>query len=156
MGTLDVAGVCFDVSGAALLQGDDSVCVVSRLVMLDDRGDGDWFPMTMTARSWTGGSRCCGWLYFVMRGAGLVATPINGRERTVVLNQRGGVMNVRIVYTQQESVEVLQVTRSLLLLILVCIVLYLRSYCYNQSCLCQRKLLHPACPRIRAGFLSLC
>ena len=36
MGTLDVAGVRFDVSGAALLLGGDSVCVVSRLMMSDD------------------------------------------------------------------------------------------------------------------------
>ena len=63
--------------------------------------------------------------------AGLVPPPISGRGRTVVLNRRGGVMYVRIVYTQQGSVEVLQVTGSLLILIIVCccIVLCLRSYC---------------------------
>ena len=60
-----------------------------------------------------------------------MAPPINVRERTVVLNRRGGVVYVRIVHTQQGSVEVLQVTRSLLLLIIVCnyIVLHFRSYC---------------------------
>ena len=42
MGTLDVTGVRFDVSGAALLWGGDSVRVVSRLMMSDDTGDG--FP----------------------------------------------------------------------------------------------------------------
>ena len=48
-----------------------------------------------------------------------------------MLNWRGGVMYVRIVYTQQGSVEVLQVTGSLLLLILVCccVVLCLPLYC---------------------------
>ena len=45
-----------------------------------------------------------------------MAPPISGRECTVVLNRRGGVMYVRIVYTQQGSVEVLQVTGSLLIL----------------------------------------
>ena len=87
------------------------MCVVSRLMMSDDTGDGDWFPMATTERSQTGGFRCCGWL---------VASPISGQECTAVLNLRGGVMYVRIVYTHQGSVEVLQVTGSLLLLILVC------------------------------------
>ena len=131
MGTLDVAGVRFDVSGVALLRGCDLVLVVSRLVMSDDTGDGDWFPMAMAARSRTVGFGCCGWLYCVTRGAGLVAPPIGRRGCIVVLNRRGVVMYVRIVYTQQGSIEVLQVTRSLLILLIVCccIVLCLRSYC---------------------------
>ena len=60
-----------------------------------------------------------------------MAPPISGRGRTVVLNRRGGVMYVRIVCTHHGSVEVLQVTGSLLILIIVCccIVLCLRSYC---------------------------
>ena len=97
-------------------------------MMSDDTGDGDWFPVATTARSRTGGSGCCDWLYFVMQEAELVAPPISGRGRTVVLNRRGGVMYVRIVYTQQGSVAVLQVTGSLLILFLVCccVVLCLR------------------------------
>ena len=105
--------------------------LLCRLVMSDDTGDGDWFPMAMAARSRTGGFRCCGWLYCVTRGAGLVAPPIGRRGCIVVLNRRGVVMYIRIVYTQQESIEVLQVTRSLLILFIdcCCIVLCLRSYC---------------------------
>ena len=119
-GTLSVAGVCIDVSGAALLWGGDSVSAVSRLMMSDDMGDGDWVTVAMTARSQTGGSGSFDWLRFVMRGAGPVAPPIIGQEHTVVLNRRGVVVYVRIVYTQPESVATLQVTGSLLLLILVC------------------------------------
>ena len=120
-GTLDITGVRFDVSGAALLRGGDLVCVVTRLMMSDDT----------TARSRTGVSVCCGWLFFVTQEAGLVAPPISGRGHTVVLNRRGGVMYVWIVYIQQGSVAVVQETGSLLILFLVCcsIVLCLRSYC---------------------------
>ena len=92
MGTLVVAGVRSDVCGAALLWGGDLVRASSRLMMSYDTGDGDGrcFPMAMAARSRTGGSGCCGWLQFVTRGARPVAPPINIRERTVVLNRRGG------------------------------------------------------------------
>ena len=49
-------------------------------------------------------------------------------------------MYIRIVYTQQGSIEVLQVTGSLFILLIVCccIVLCLRSYCES---LCVRELL---------------
>ena len=60
MGTLDVTGVHFD---ASLLRGGDSVRVVSRLMMSDDTGDGDWFPMATAAGSQIGGFGCCGWLH---------------------------------------------------------------------------------------------
>ena len=100
MGILDVAGVRFDVSGAALLRGGDSVSVVSRWMMSDDTGDGDWSPVAMAARSRTGGFGCCGWLYCVTRGAGRMAPP-SGRRR------RGVVMYISIVYTQQGSIAVL-------------------------------------------------
>ena len=74
------------------------------------------------------------------RGAGLVAPPIGGRGRTVVLNRRDVAMYIRIVYTQQESIEVQQVTGSLLILLIICccILLCLRSYCES---LCVRELL---------------
>ena len=136
MGTLDVAGVRFDVSGAALLQADDSVCVVLRLMMSDDTGDGDWFPVATAARSRTGGFGCCGWLYCVTRGAGLVAPPIGGRGRTIVLNRRDVLIYIRIVYTQQGSIEVLQVTGSLSILLIVCccLVFCLQSYCEYFHC----------------------
>ena len=68
---LDVTGVRFDVSGAGLLCAGDSVRLGSSLMMSDDTGDGDWFPLTTAARSRGGGSRCCGWLHFVSQGAGL-------------------------------------------------------------------------------------
>ena len=131
MVTLDVTGVRFDVSGVALLRGGDLVRIISRLMMSDDTGDGDWSPMAMTARSRTAGFGCCGWLYCVARGAGLVASLISERGRTVVLNRRGDVMYIRIVYAQKGPVKVLQVTGSLLILIIVCccILLFLRSDC---------------------------
>ena len=96
-----------------------SVCAILRLIMSNVMGDGDCVPVATPARSQTGGSRCFGWLQFVTQGAVPVAPPINGRERTVMLNRRDGVMYVRIVYAQQGSVTVLQVTGSLLILILV-------------------------------------
>ena len=141
MGTLDVAGVRFDVSGAALSLGGDSVCVISRLMMSDDTCNGDWLPVAMAERSRTGGFRCCGWLYCVKRGVGRVAPPIGRRGRTVVLNQRGVVMYIRIMYTQQGSIKVLQVTGSLLILLIICccIVLCLRSFCESLH---VRDLLH--------------
>ena len=58
MGVLDVTGVHFDVSGAGWLCAGDSVWLGSSLMMSDDTGDGDWFPMTTAARSRGGGSRC--------------------------------------------------------------------------------------------------
>ena len=85
------------------------VRIVSRLMMPGDTGDGDWSPVAKAARSQTGGFRCCGWLYCVTRGGGeLVAPPISERGR-----------------------KVLQVTGSLLTLIIVCccIALCLRSDC---------------------------
>ena len=120
----------FYMPGVALLRGGDSV-FVSRLMMSDYTGDGDWFPVVTAARSRTGGFGCCGWLYCVTCGARLVAPPIGRRGRTVVLNRRGVVMYISIVYTQHESIEVLQVTRSLLILLIVCccFVLCFRSYC---------------------------
>ena len=70
MGTLVVAGVRFDVSGAVLLRRGDSVCAGSHLMMSYDTGDGDWFPVATASRSRTSGSRCCGWLQFVTQGGG--------------------------------------------------------------------------------------
>ena len=59
MGTLVVAGVRLDVSGAALLRGGYSVRAGSRLMMSDDTVDGDWwFPVATAARSRTGGPGC--------------------------------------------------------------------------------------------------
>ena len=77
MGILVVAGVHFDVSGQALSSGGDSVRAGSRLLVSVDASGRDRFPVTTAARSLTGGSKCCGWLQFVTRGAGPVAPPIS-------------------------------------------------------------------------------
>ena len=61
-GVLDVTGVHFDVSGANLLCVGDSVRFGPSLMMSDDTGDGDWFPLTTVARLRGGGSGRCGWL----------------------------------------------------------------------------------------------
>ena len=70
---LDVTGVRFDVSGASLLCEGDSVRFGPSLMMSDDTGDGNWFPLTTAARSRGGGSGRCGWLQFVTQGAGPVS-----------------------------------------------------------------------------------
>ena len=49
-----------------------------------------------------------------------MSPPISEHLHTVVLNREGGVVYVRIVYTQRESVGVLQVTGLLLPLVIVC------------------------------------
>ena len=103
-GVLDVTGVRFYVSGARWLCEGDSVRFGSSLMMSDDTGDRDWFPLTTAARSRDGGSGRCGWLQFVPQGAGPVSPPINEHSRTVVLNRKGGVVYVRIVHMQRESV----------------------------------------------------
>ena len=107
-GVLDVTGVRFDVSGASLSCEGDSVQFGSSLMMSDDTGYGDWFPLITAARS---GSGRCGWLQFMSQGVGPVSPPINKHSHTVVLNRKGrkGVVYVRIVHTQWESVGVLQV-----------------------------------------------
>ena len=60
-------------------------------------------------------------------GAGLVPPPIS----TVVLNREGGVVCGMVVYMQRGSVEVLQVTRSLLFLVILCCCVVL---CYRSPC----------------------
>ena len=138
VGILGVAGVNFDVSGGGL------VWATSRLLVSVDTGNGDQFPMTTTARSLTGGSKCCGWLQFMTRGAGHVAPPIGMQECIVDLSQGGGMACIWIVYTRQGSVTALQVTRSLLLQFLLCylIVVSVRSclrFEGNQGC-CEESL----------------
>ena len=98
---------------STLLRRGGSVQAVLRSMMSDVMGDGNCVPVATTARPRPGGSRCFHWLCFmpfVSQRAGPVAPPINGRERIVVLNQRGVAVYVRIVYTQQGSVPFLQVT----------------------------------------------
>ena len=93
-------------------------------MMSDDTRDGDWFPLTTAARSRGGGSGCCGWLQFMSRGTEPVSPPINEHSRTIVPDRKGGVVYVRTVYTQRGSVGVLQVTGSLLLLVIDSLLLY--------------------------------
>ena len=83
MMTLGAAGVRFDVSGVALLRGGDLVQAVSRSMISDVTGDGNWVSMATTERPRPGDSNCVHWLCFVTRGAVPVAPPINRRERTV-------------------------------------------------------------------------
>ena len=59
---LDVRGVHLHVSGMDLLCRGDLVWYGSSLMMSDDTGYGDWFPLTTASRSRSGGSGCCGWL----------------------------------------------------------------------------------------------
>ena len=75
-------------------------------------------------------------------GAGPVAPPISTRARTVVHGQGGWVTCIWIVYTRQGSVEVLQVTGSLLLQILLCclVVVYV-CLCFEGKQTCCRKAL---------------
>ena len=63
---------------------------------------------------------CVVWLAAIRdAGDGPVAPPISGRACTVVLSHGGWVTCIWIVYTRQISVEVLQMTRSLLLRIIL-------------------------------------
>ena len=64
-------------------------------------------------------------------GAGPVAPPISVRARTVMLSHEGVVIYIWIVYTRQGSVEVLQVTGSLLLQILLCCLIVM---CFLSCC----------------------
>ena len=126
LGILVGTGVHFDVSEQALSRRGDSVRAGFFLLVSDDTGDGERFPVTTAARSLTGGSKCCGWLQLVMRSGACGSS-----NQRVVPSQGGGVECIWIVYTRQGSVEVLQVTGSLLLPFLLCclIVVYLCEFC---------------------------
>ena len=126
-GILVATGVHFDVFGPGI---GDSVWAGPLLWMSVDTGDGDRLPVTMAARPVAGGSRCCGWLQFVTQGAGLLAPPISVRAHTIVLGHGGWVICTWIMYTQQGSLAILQVTGSLLHQILLC---YLIVVC-SLSC----------------------
>ena len=119
LGILVVAGVHFDVSGPVLYPGGDSVRARPSLLVSGDTSDGDRLPVTMAACTQTGGVVCCGWLQFVTRGGGPMAPPISVRARTVVLSYGGWVKYIWIVYIRRRSVEVQQVTGSLVLRILL-------------------------------------
>ena len=67
-----------------------------------------------------GGLVCCGWLHSVTRGMWLVAPPISVKVCTAVIGCRCWLGCIWIVYTCQKSVEVLRLTGSLVLRILVC------------------------------------
>ena len=108
LGILVVTGVQFDVSGQVLYPGGDSVRAGPRLLVSVDTGDGDRLP--------TGSCLRVLWLAAIRDAGGRpVDPPISMRARTVVLSQGGRVVCIWIVYTWQGSVEVLQVTGSLLL-----------------------------------------
>ena len=64
-------------------------------------GDGDWFPVATTACSQTVGSRCCDWLYFATRGGGACGSSNQRARAHRRPQQEGGVMYVRIVYSDQ-------------------------------------------------------
>ena len=124
LGILGSTGVHFDVSGPVLHPGDDSVRAGPSLLLTGDTSDGDQLPVTTATCTLTGGFVCCGWLQFVTCGAGPMAPPISGRARTVVISYGGWVRCIWIVYTRRISVEVLQVTGSLVLRILLwCLVI---------------------------------
>ena len=80
--------------------------VVSCLMMSDDMGDGDWFPVA--ERSRTGGSGCCDWLYFVTQGAGLVAPPISGVEELSTLRRQWPVSLVAGMSNRPTDLELMR------------------------------------------------
>ena len=85
-------------------------------------------------RSLKGGeSGCSEWLQFVSQGSGPMAPPIEVRLCTIVFFRSGEMMYIWTVYTWRESVGVLQVTGSLLHVVLACHLAELRDY---SSCDC--------------------
>ena len=120
MGDLIVADVRFDVTGPVSSGKGDSVWAGSYLMASAVTDAENRFPLATATRSTTGGYMCSGWLVIVTREAEPVATPIRARARTVACSQGGELTDFGIVYTWERSVDVLQVTGSLLLQIILC------------------------------------
>ena len=80
--------------------------------------DSDGIAMTMSVCSWGGDSEPHDWLHVLANGSGLMAPPIGGRFCTVVFFWSVGISYIWMVYTWRQSVGVLQVTGSLLLVVL--------------------------------------
>ena len=83
---------------------------------------GDWGQLLLTtyAHTLTGGLVPCGWLNHVTREAWIVAPPISVKARTAVTCCGGWVRCIWIMYAYRRSVEVLLLTGTLVLRILVC------------------------------------
>ena len=120
MGDLVVANVRFDVTGQVSSVKGDSVRAGSYLMASGVAYAENWLPLTTAACSTAGGYRCSGWLEFVTHEAVPVATPISERVHTDACSQGGELTDFGIVYTRERSVDVLQVTGSLLLQIILC------------------------------------
>ena len=148
-GLLEVTGVRVDVIVRSLFRAAKSVCFGAEPVVSDVTEDGDRIPMTTSTHSWVGESRCSEWLQFVSQGAGPMAPPIRAGLCTVVFFQRWGLVYIWIVCTRWESVGVLQVTGSLLHVVLACRLAVL-SDCSSCDCLhvprfCADSLLQLVC-----------
>ena len=103
--------------------------------------------MTTSVRSWDGDSEPYDWLHVLLKGAGLMVPPIGGRFGTVVFFWCVGISYIWFVYTWRKSVGVLQMTGSLLLVILACRRAEL-SDCSSELCrrvprLCADTLQYP-------------
>ena len=100
-------------------------------VTQDDSGG---ITMMTSAHSWDGESESSVWLRVLPKGAGLVAPPIRKRFWTVVFFRSGEISYIWAVYTRCESFGVLQVTGSLLHVVLAGHLTDL-SDCLTQLCL---------------------
>ena len=120
LGILGAAGVHFDVCLDRFYIWEMTQCGLDRaycsMLLSGDTSDWDWLPVTMAVCTLTGGFVRCGWLQSVTWGRGLWLLQSAG---TVVLSYGGWVRCIWIVYTRRRSVEVLQVTGSLVLRILL-------------------------------------
>ena len=60
----------------SLFRAAELVCFGIEPILSDDTDDGNAIPMTRSARSWGGDSRCSEWLQFVSQGVGPMAPAI--------------------------------------------------------------------------------
>ena len=98
-------------------------------------GDSGGITMTTSVCSWGGESESSVWLRVMSQGAGLVAHPIRERFCTVVFFWSGEILYIWAVYTWRESFGVLQMTGSLLHVVLAC---RLTDLCDCLTHLCLR------------------
>ena len=137
---LITAGVQFDVSLPALSPGGDLVRPGLHLLVSGDACHWGQLLVTTSECTMTDGLVCCGWLHSVTLGAWLVAPPISGMVRAIVIGCGCWLGCIWIVDTCQKSVEVLRLTGSLVLQILICC---LTDVCFYllQICLTVLKFL---------------
>ena len=145
---LGVIGFCFDVISWSLCRAYTEPGVSD--VMQEDSGG---IAMTTSVHSWGVDSEPYDWLHVLSKGAGLMAPPIGGRFCTIVFFWSVGISYIWFVYTWRKSIGVLQVTGSLLLVVLVCRRAKL-SDC--SSDLCRRVPRFCADTSLYIGSIVLC